>query len=306
MTSTAPAYGVDAITFYDPAFWGVASYDQILEIGQADPKRIWETIFDALGAAGVTHLELTFPPADWRSAVAAYGAAAAFGEVIRARGITLSGGFIMATEWGHGVTADQAVQDALPYVEFLQEVGGEVLVAGPPMRRTRDAQPPLFIDLEYASRFADVAHRVGDAALRRGVKLALHTEAHSMFCTRRDINLLLALTDPEYVFFCPDTAHIVLAGGDPVQIVADHLERVAIAHWKDAVGPMPAGIPIEGQAIHDEHRKYMTSLGAGAVDWAAWTELYDRSPAASVRLLELDAVPDPIAEMQKAVRRLSA
>ena len=298
-------YGVDAITFYDPAFWGVGSYDEILAIRDREPKRLWEKIFDSLNEAGITGLELTFPPADWRSAQDAYGSAAAFKEAADARGIHLTGGFIMATDWGITLDGHAALHnEALAYADFLGEAGGGVLVAGPPMRRTRNAEPPLFIDLEFAKRFIDAAHIVGDATLRRGVKLALHTEANSMFCTRRDINLVLSLADPEYIYFCPDTAHIVLAGGDPVEIVADHLERVAIAHWKDATGPMPAGIPIHGQQIHEEHRKYMTSLGTGVVNWTAWSALYDRSPAANIRLLELDAAPNPISEMKKALTYL--
>ncbi|WP_431031088.1 sugar phosphate isomerase/epimerase family protein [Plantibacter sp. RU18] len=272
-----------------------------MDIRQSDPKRIWNHIFDALNEAGVSHLELTFPPADWQSAIDAFGSAAAFKRELDSRALALTGGFILAEDWGHGTTSAQAVADALAYTDFLSETGGDVLVAGPPMRRSRHAQPPLFIDLEFLQRFADVAHAVGDQTLRRGVKLALHTEAHSSFSTRRDIDLLLSLTDPEYVFFCPDTAHIVLAGGDPVQIVADHLERVAIAHWKDATGPMPAGIEINGESIHEAHREYMCSLGDGVVDWDAWADLYTSSPAASIRLLELDAVPDPIGEMRRAV-----
>jgi sugar phosphate isomerase/epimerase len=306
MTTQSPAYGVDLITFYHPSFWGVDTYDQIMELRKKDPKRVWTRILDALNEAGITHIELTFPPADWKSAVEAYGSAAKFRDELDARGLALKSGFIMATEWGLGTTARQAVEEALAYTEFLGEAGGDVLVAGPPMRRSRNAQPPLFIDMDFASRVADVFHVVGDATLRSGVKLALHTEAHSMFCTRRDIDLLLTLTDPEYVYFCPDTAHITLAGGDPIAIVSDHLERVATAHWKDAIGPMPRDIAIEGQAIHDEHRKYMCSLGQGKVDWAGWAGLYDRSDAGDVRLLELDAVADPIGEMKKALAFLDS
>lgn len=188
----------------------------------------------------------------------------------------------------------------MPYAEFLAEVGGDVLVAGPPMRTTLGADHPRFIDLEFAKRFSDVAHAVADAVLRRGVKLALHTEAHSSLCTRRDVNLLMALTDPQYVHLCPDTAHITLMGGDPVEVVAPRSERVAIAHWKDASGPMPAGIPID-DSIHESNREYMVTLGTGAVDWYDWSSLYDSTPGADVRLLELDAVPEPIDEMKKAL-----
>lgn len=305
MTPTlAPENGVDVITFYHPDFWGVGSYDDIMEIRKKDALQIWTRILDALNESGVTQIELTFPPADWTSAIEAFGSASAFGKELSSRGLTLKSGFILAVDWGTGKDAERAIEQAVPYADFLGEAGGDVLVAGPPMRRSRDSVPPLFIDLEFASRLADVLHRVGDAVLRRHVKLALHTEAHSVFCTRRDIDLMMMLTDPEYVFLCPDTAHIILAGSEPVRAVEGHLERIALAHWKDAVGPMPSGMPIEDETIHEEHRKYMCTMGTGAVNWPSWAELYGRCRASEVRMLELDAVADPVKEMKEAVKFL--
>lgn len=297
--SDRPEYGVDLITFYHPSFWGVSSYDEIMELRRRDPAAIWARILDALGDAGVTAIEMTFPPADTSSAIEAFGSAAAFRAELDSRGLRLASSFHMADEWGPGADIPAEVDRALAHAGFLAEAGGETLVAGPPMRRSRDAQPPLVVDLAFASAVADTAHAVGDAIQRIGVRLALHTEAHSTFCTARDVDLLLTLTDPEYVHFCPDTAHLTLAGGDAVEIVSRHRERVIIAHWKDAVGRMPDG-PIDLATIHEEHQQYMCALGTGVVDWVAWKALYDRTDGAAIRLLELDAVADPISEMRAA------
>lgn len=292
-------YGVDLITFYHPSFWGVSSRDELMELRRRDPALIWSTIFDALVEAGISGIEMTFPPADTSSAVEVFGSPAGFKSELDARGLHLVSSFHMATSWGPGADIAAEVDRAVATAEFLSEAGGTILVAGPPMRRSRDAQPPLFIDHAFLSAVADTAHAVADATRRLGVRLALHTEAHSVFCTSRDVDALLQLTDPEYVDFCPDTAHLTLAGGDAVEIARRHRERIVIAHWKDAVGPMPDG-PINLETIHEEHQQYMCTLGTGVVDWPAWAELYDTTPGAPVRLLELDAVADPIAEMVTA------
>lgn len=298
MTST-PEYGVDLITFYHPSFWGVGSYDDIMELRRKDPAAIWIRIFDALAEAGVSAIELTFPPADMSSAIEAFGSVAGFRAELDRRGLHVKSGFHMAFGWAPGADVPAEVDKAVEYAEFLAAAGGDTLVAGPPMRASRDAVPPRFIDLAYAEAVARVAHAVGDATLRAGVRTALHTEAHSAFCTRRDVDLLLTLTDPEYVFFCPDTAHITLAGGEPVETVTPHRGRVVIAHWKDAIGPMPDGLPIDA-SIHEQHQKYMCPLGRGVVDWPAWAALYERTAGRGVRLLELDAVADPVTEMKNA------
>ena len=300
MNPSFPTYGVDLITFYHPSFWDLATYDDVMELRRKDPSLIWTRILDALTDAGISAFEMTFPPADASSAVEVFGSARGFREELRSRGLSLISSYHSGSGWRAGSDLAAEVDKAQELAEFVAEAGGELIVAGLPMRTSRDSVPPQFVDLAFASAVADFAHTVGDATLRLGVKTALHTEAHSTFCTRRDIDLILTLTDPEYVYFCPDTAHITLAGGSAVDVVAPHAGRVVIAHWKDAVGRMPEGFPIDHATIHDQHQKYMCALGSGVVDWAAWAQLYDTTAGQPWRLLELDATPDPVQAMRAA------
>jgi sugar phosphate isomerase/epimerase len=298
-------YGVDLITFYHPAYWGVDTYEDIVRLRADDPAGLWQRILDALVEAGIELLEITFPPADWISAIDAFGSAAGFADELSSRALRLKSGFHLGLDWHPETDRAEAADAATRYAEFIYAAGGDTMVVGPPMRRSRDARPPMFVDLDYMRALADILHHVGDATLRVGVRTAVHTEAHSVFCTRRDIDLLMSLTDPEYVFFCPDTGHLVLSGGDPVDIVAHHIERAVLAHWKDGIGPMPAGMAID-EAVHLEHRKYFTAIGQGVVDWPAWVRLAERSPGRDTILLEQDAVPDPVGVLAETRRHLDA
>jgi len=212
--------------------------------------------------------------------------------------------FHLAEDWIPGRSISSSIDRAVAHARDVHDAGGDVLVIGPPMRRSRDSVAPLFIDRQFVDGFARIAHEVGAQAIRDGVRIALHTEAHSAISSRRDVDLFMLLTDPEYVFLCPDTAHLVLSGSDPVQTVLPHRDRVALAHWKDAAGRMPAGIEIEGDAIHEAHRAYMRPLGEGCVDWRRWAEFYDSTSAAAVRLIELDASPDPARDIAAAINVL--
>src|SRR5690606_1270244 len=70
MIASTTTFGVDLITFYHPHFWGgVQTHDEVVEIGRADPAAMWDRILGGLVEAGITDLEMTFPPADWRSAL---------------------------------------------------------------------------------------------------------------------------------------------------------------------------------------------------------------------------------------------
>lgn len=296
--TTETRFGVDLITFYHPQFWGVGDYDEILELRRRDPIGMWNRILDGMVAAGIELLEMTFPPADWQSAIEAFGSAHGFRQELAARGLALKSGFHIALGWGADTDPAQAADEAAAYAEFVRDAGGDTIVVGPPMRRSRDAQPPLFIDHVYMSTLADILHRVGDATLRLGVKTAVHTEAHSVFCTQRDVDLLMTLTDPTYVFMCPDTGHLTLSGANPTLVMDHHRDRMVLSHWKDAIGAMPE-VPVD-ENVHLAHREYFRRVGAGSIDWFAWNRLVNETPVAGVTLLELDAVPDPIGEMRAA------
>lgn len=297
------AFGVDLVTFFHPGFWGVDTEDDIQRIGRKDPDRIWATVMDALVAAGVSAMEVTFAPADVETAIRAFGSAAEFKGELTRRGLRLASGFWQPADWD--APAGQLADEAAAHAAFLADAGATTLVLGLPMRATTDAVPPRFVDLRSAQLLADQLHHIGAATRQLGVATALHTEAHSVFCQPRDIDLLLLLTDPNHVWFCPDSAHITLSGGDPVAISTRHRERIAIAHWKDAAGPMSTDVVIDS-SIHERHREFMRPLGAGTVDWAAWAELMGSTRGGDLALLELDACANPVAELRSAIAHLAA
>lgn len=297
-----PLYAVDLITFYHPQFWGLSSYDELVAKTAAEPRWFWDRCLDALVDAGIQGLELTFPPGDWRSAVAAYGSPEGFADALTARELTLVSGFfaeIDRHDWRSPGGRRDLLAAADQHAEFVSRAGGTVLVAGLPLRRTVGARPAQFVDLAAAEPLAGVLNEIGDVSLRHGVRLALHTEAHSMLCTGRDVDLFMLLTDPMYVGLCPDTAHLTLAGADPVQVVSRHRERLVIAHWKDASGPAPMHVEIDEQ-IYMAHQPYFRPLGQGVVDWFAWARLLRDIGFTAPTLLELDMVPDPVADMRAA------
>ena len=302
-TATPPAnlkFGVDLITFYDPSFWNVADHDAITAHAQSEPRAFWEKLLDGVAESGVTGIEPTFSPFNWRDAVEAFGSVDGFARELGRRGLSLASGYFAELEDGTTITNPdvqaKVLSSARDYAAFIKACGGDAMVMGLPMRESPDADPPLFVDLAMASRLGDFLNRLGALTAKEGVRLALHTEAHSMFSTARDVDLFMMLTDPVYVSFCPDTAHLILAGAEPLEVISRHKERMVIAHWKDALGPMPADTPID-DTIHDRHRPYFCRFGIGRVDWHAWVRLLRDMRFRGWAILELDAAPDPVAHI---------
>ncbi len=303
--------GTDLVTFYNPRFWNADSADDIAALATAQPRAFWTRILDALQSAGLTGAELTFPPFDWRGAVSAFGSPAAFSAELAARNIAVWSCFfpdldrIPISEYG---TSENAILTSVTETaRFLAATGGTVLVTGLPCRTGFLSEPLSFVDLPLAQPIAALLNRMGAAAAKEGVSLALHTEAHSLFCAPRDIDLFLLLTDPRYVHLCLDPAHITLEGGSPERVLERHLDRTVAAHWKDATGPMPVDTPIDAD-IHTRHRPYFCELGQGRVSFPRLRALLDQAPLRCGPILELDACPDPVPALRRGsafVRALS-
>ena len=306
-------FSTDLVTFYAPTFWGgsgtLDDIDDVIRSGGWDPARFWERILDATRDAGLDGIEITFPPGDWHSALSAYGSAQGFSSALRDRGLELSSGFFSTRIPGADRRADfadvsdhqQLVEMASAYAEFLSACGSQILVTALPTRRSRDADPPLFVDLEYAARIADVLNRMGYATLKYGVQLALHPEAFSVFRNSRDVDLFMLLTDPSYVYLCPDTAQFSVAGSSPIEIVKRHRDRLLITHWKDAVGPSPEDVPID-ETIYARQIQWFATVGTGVVDWPAWMRLLRDLRYEGWAVFELDTAADPVEDLRRIKR----
>lgn len=298
-------YGADLVTFSDPRFWGVDSQRAIADLALEKPQFFWDTLLDSVRASGASGIETTFPPFNWEGAAAAYGTRNAFVGQMARHGLHLASGYFSQVERSFDIdnlaNQTQILRCAEDFAGFISECGGTVMVAGMPMRKTPHREPACYFDLDAAKSLADFVNRLGAAVARYGVRLALHTEAHSVFAMPRDVDLLMLITDPVYVHFCPDTAHLVIAGGDPLQVVEHHKERMVIAHWKDAKGPMPADTPID-DSIHERHRDYFCSFGSGSVDWQSWIKFLSRINYRGWAILELDAAIDPVGQISAGLQ----
>ncbi|HEY0212932.1 MAG TPA: sugar phosphate isomerase/epimerase [Paenirhodobacter sp.] len=295
---TQPKFAVDLITFYPPDFWGVATSSDIDALAERDLHAFWEKMLTAAVASGVRGIETSIGPLGHQAALRAYGSAQAVRARFNELGLQLVSCFYHGFE-RFGDPADAAVRQAVcddvrGMAEFLNVMGGEVIVLGLPMRRTKGKAPVQFVDLARAQPLAQLCNELGASIAEFGLRLALHTEGHSVMCTARDVDLFMLLTDPLYVGFCPDSAHLLLCGADPVEVLNRHKERLVITHWKDAISAMPLDVEI-GPEIHTAHRAYFCKLGAGRVHWQGWAQGHADAGFTGWMVLEVDGSQDPVA-----------
>jgi inosose dehydratase len=102
-------------------------------------------------------------------------------------------------------------------------LGAEHLVVGGGARRRNGTCAE-----DYA-RLGQVLDRVADLAERHGLLAHYHPHLTTMAETPDEIRQVFSHTR---IAFCPDTAHLAAAGGDPAAIIAEHYDRIRYIHLK--------------------------------------------------------------------------
>jgi inosose dehydratase len=143
--------------------------------------------------------------------------------------------------WYSGRLASRSAEEEIdavgPHLRLLAESGCKVMVYGevadaiqgepvPLYKRPRFTSPAQWD--AYAQRLTAFARHT----LQHGVRLAYHHHMGAYVETADDIDQLMSRTGHE-VGLLFDTGHITFAGGDPMQVLQKHVQRICHVHCKD-------------------------------------------------------------------------
>lgn len=118
---------------------------------------------------------------------------------------------------------------------FLLDHGGGILMTVP-IGVPDDAPRWTLADFKVA---ASTLTEIGKRALDMGATMALHPHWGTYVQSPEEIDLIMELTDPRYVFFAPDSGQIAKGDGDPVAIARKYADRIAHVHLKDVATNWP-------------------------------------------------------------------
>src|SRR5690606_23710675 len=88
---------------------------------------------------------------------------------------------------------------------------------------------PRLDDAQWATLVA-TAGAVRDVAARHGVRTVLHPHVGTHVEQREEVERFLADSDLD---LCLDTGHLLIGGGDPLDVARRHTSRIAHVHLKD-------------------------------------------------------------------------
>ena len=163
--------------------------------------------------------------------------------------------------------------------DLAAELGAEHLVVGGGAKRSVAAT-----DEDY-SRLGAALDQVADLAEERGLLAHYHPHLTTMAETPEQVRKVFSSSK---IYFCPDTAHLFAAGGDPAKLILEHASKIRYVHLKDFRREPFAFLPLgEGQ------------LDMNAILQALVTIKYNGWIA-----VELDAYEDPKTGAEISMRYL--
>ncbi len=184
------------------------------------------------------------------------------------RDLLASHNFTLSALYGGGRFSEPAKRDdVVAYNErvahFLVANGADRIVFGPGGPRD-----PEGTSLEALKEAARTINDAAEICFDLGVKACVHPHLGTEIQTRREIDAIMEMTDPRYVFLCPDTAHLYKAGMDPVEVMTTYKDRIAYVHLKDVTPDAPDMSQFTA-FTGTEALPIFCELGLGPVDFQA-------------------------------------
>ena len=113
---------------------------------------------------------------------------------------------------------------------------------------------------------AAVFNQAGKALAEKGMKFYYHNHGYEFYSHGQGtlFDLLIAETDPRYVFFQMDVLWTILPAQDPAKLLEKYPNRWLLVHLKDLKKGVPTGnLTAKTEKTND------VALGTGQVDWPA-------------------------------------
>lgn len=248
-----------------PCSWGVLEFDGM------ERSAPCAQVLDEIAATGYTGTELGdwgFMPTDPASLSAEIGS----------RGLSMLGAFVpvrLGDASTHAAGIDTAVRTArllaatapAPLVVLADDCGTDPTRIARVGRVIRDDSLSGEAWTTFARGCETIARAVRDAT---GLRTVFHPHAASFVETPWEVDEVMQRTDPALVGLCLDTGHLMLGGGDPLEMYRRYAARVWHVHFKDfdpRVFERTRGA--SWNYFESMRQGIFCELGRGGVDFAA-------------------------------------
>ncbi|MDW8326383.1 MAG: TIM barrel protein [Anaerolineales bacterium] len=220
---------------------------------------------------------------------------------LAARGLTLLGAFVpvnLSDRTAHAAGEETALRIARLLAD-VAETGPFIILAddnGKNPIRTQNAgriRPEHGLSDEGWQTFAEGAERIARVIYAQtGLRTLFHHHCAGYVETPEEVEQLLALTDPGVLGLCFDTGHYRFGGGDPLDGLRRHADRIRHVHFKDCHPEVARRARAEGWDYFRAVREgIFCELGKGEVPFAAIKAELERLGYDGWIVVEQDVLP---------------
>ena len=173
---------------------------------------------------------------------------------------------------------------------------------------TGEAIAPKRLDESAWGRFIETTHKVADIARDRfGLQLVFHPHAETHVEYEDQIEVFLEQTDPDRVSICFDTGHHAYRGGDPINFMRRHHDRIPYLHLKSIDPEIQERVEAEGIPFAEAVKMDMfVEPSKGAVDFLAFRDLLQEIDYDGYAIVEQDMYPAPFDKPLPIAKRTRA
>ena len=229
---------------------------------------------------------------------------------LSSRGLKVTGTFAMANVeepslWGElerqvlGAGERLAALDA-KYLVLIDDTYTDLF--------TGEGIVPKRLDENRWGRFIETTHRVADIARDRfGLQLVFHPHAETHVEYEDQIETFLEQTDPDRVSICFDTGHHAYRGGDPINFMRRHHDRIPYLHLKSIDPEIQKQVEAEGIPFAEAVKMDMfVEPSKGAVDFLAFRDMLQEIDYNGYAIVEQDMYPAPFDKPLPIAKRTRA
>jgi inosose dehydratase len=178
----------------------------------------------------------------------------------------------------------QEIADRAAMAKWMKEAGGLYLEVADASRAKEGVN-----DHDDYRKLSRRLNEIGKRAFGEyGVKLGYQNRMNSLGERQAEFDRIMNETDPKYVWAAPDVAHMRTAGGDPVKLTRDYINRMIYPRFKDVlIQKIPPGL--DGRPFNPKYD--FVELGQGVVNIPAALQIMKDFRYQGWIIIELDRAP---------------
>lgn len=169
--------------------------------------------------------------------------AAVLNAALALRGLAPSGGWVSTWFAAKGGAYEQTLQSFRDQIPFFTAIGlrdvyvAEVTGAVHQQPVPALANRPIFDDAQWEAMVRGLSD-MGKIANDHGLRINYHHHTGTGVQSAEDIDRLMADTVAGETWLLLDTAHLLVGGGDPMQVLTTHEGRIGHVHLKNVREPV--------------------------------------------------------------------